>query len=38
MYLVLLFYFIEALDVNYYGIGRPHKCFFWGGEELVPES
>lgn len=26
-YFPLLFCFIEALDVNYYGIGRPQKWF-----------
>lgn len=31
----LLFSFIEALDVNYYGIYRPQK-WFW--KELIPES
>lgn len=32
---VFFFSFIEALDVNYNGIGRP-QMWFW--EELIPES
>lgn len=34
-YSLLLFSFVEALDVNYYGIDRPRK---WLREELIPES